>query len=61
LFSSSGVQIVLYDVTGRLISVPFDRYADKATFNISSLSDGVYWFKLAINGQEASKRFVKME
>jgi hypothetical protein len=61
LFASTGVQITLYDITGRLITLPSERFADKATFNISSLSDGVYWFKFVANGHEASKRFVKME
>ena len=61
LFASGLVQITLYDITGRLIAVPVYRDGDKATFNISGIANGVYWFRFAVNSQNAAKRFVKME
>ncbi|MCW3126309.1 MAG: hypothetical protein JWO03_1967 [Bacteroidetes bacterium] len=61
LFTSGTVQVLLYDMTGRSIAAPIQRSMDKAVFDISALSDGVYSIRFTVNGQEASKRFVKME
>jgi hypothetical protein len=61
LFTTSEITMSLYDMTGRLITVPIERGIDRATFDISGLSDGVYSIRFTINGAEVSKRFVKIE
>jgi len=61
LFSSNNVAPVLYDITGKLIAVGFTRQHDEFVFNTSNLSPGIYFIKLNIGGNEAVKRFVKVE
>jgi len=61
LFSSNNVAPVLYDITGKLIMAGFTRQQDEFVFNTSNLSPGIYFIKLNIAGNEAVKRFVKVE
>ena len=61
LFTLSNTQILLYDMLGRLISTPSQKHSDNVVFDIAGLSNGVYCFKIVLNGKDASKRFIKTE
>ena len=54
------VQIQMYDMTGRLISAPMVEQADRSVFDISSLTEGIYFIKFSYGGREIRKRFVKI-
>ena len=58
----SGTEInpLVYDLTGKIITLPSKRQGDKITFNTSALSEGMYWIKLNVNGYFIGKKFVKM-
>jgi hypothetical protein len=52
---------VVYDITGKQITVTFTQQADKITFNTGSLAAGVYLVKFNFSGTVITKRFVKAE
>jgi len=52
---------MVFDITGKLMTVTFTQQADKITFNTGSLAAGVYLIKLNINGTVITKRFVKAD
>lgn len=61
LLDAGPVQMAIYDMTGRQMSVPVEWQRGKANLSISDISDGVYFIRLTIGGQEVVKHFVKME
>ena len=52
---------LVYDITGKLIEVPFTQQADKVTFSTGNLASGMYLIRFNINGTLISKRFVKAD
>ncbi|MDB5283097.1 MAG: hypothetical protein JWO06_2172 [Bacteroidota bacterium] len=60
LLSSEEATPMVYDLTGKLITVPFTRQTDRVVLNTASLADGMYWLKFNIAGNPVSKKFVKL-
>ena len=60
--SASRVQLDIADVTGRILFTPFTGMTDKGSHsvyvNTSSLSGGVYFYRLTVNGKTTTKKLI---
>jgi hypothetical protein len=62
LFDNNHPVIKLYDMSGRLLSIPYYIDGEKITADIHTISAGVYLLKISIVGMnEVTKKFVKTE
>ena len=61
VFLSGHLVPVVYNMTGKLIEVPFAQQADKITFSTRNLAAGIYLIRFNVNGISYSKHFVKAD
>jgi len=58
-FGTERIYPVVYDITGKEMTVNYSFDTNKVMINISDLAGGIYLVRMNINGASVSKRFVK--
>lgn len=59
VFVAEKVKVLVYDVTGILLSVEVQAQGEKIVLSTNTLASGVYVLHLNVNGQIINQRFVK--
>jgi hypothetical protein len=60
-FTAQNAAPVVYDLSGKAVSITYSRNADKFTFNTQSLSAGVYFVRVNVQGTIVSRKFIKID
>jgi hypothetical protein len=62
ILKRADARFFVFDITGKRLAVSYKRIGNnKITLDISTLSPGCYLVQLSVDGEELSRRFVKME
>ena len=59
-FKAGDVSVLIYDIAGEVIPLPYSISADQIRFNIADLAAGIYVIRFTAGGLESRARFIKI-